>query len=437
MSTKIRVAYDISLLGNGYVSNQSRTGIFRVVEEVLRELNKRPNIQLHSLSLNKESTIWEEVSSFLYCKNEQSSLLSGFETNHYSRLNILKLYIGLVKCQKALITSSSSRNSLNYKVGRALQICGSQLARMESSVRRDTEDYDLYHGSYFSLPSRELLSNSLRVLTVYDLIPLLFPNFAIPKVRQRAADMISSIDTEKDWIICISKHTKRDFCQYTGMASNRVFVVPLAADSHFYEVKDSFYINKVIDRYGIPKSPYILSLCTLEPRKNIELLIQAFSDLVTTHSTDELNLVLVGISGWKNKQIFEAVQNNPTVRDRIFFTGYLPDQDLAPIYSGALMFVYPSLYEGFGLPPLEAMQCGTPVIVSNTSSLPEVVGDAGILIDPRSKDELCQAMWELVSDERSRKDLSQKAIARASEFTWKKSVDKTVEVYRTAISSKA
>ena len=101
------------------------------------------------------------------------------------------------------------------------------------------------------------------------------------------------------------------------------------------------------------------------------------------------------------------------------------------------MFVYPSLYEGFGLPPLEAMQCGTPVIVSNTSSLPEVVGDAGILIDPTNQDELCQAMWQLASDENLQKELSQRAIERASQFTWEESVDKTIEVYKTAVASEA
>lgn len=436
MSTKIRVAYDTSLFGACYINYQSRTGIFRAVEEVLLELNRRDDISVRSVALNQESTIWDEVSSQLYFKTERPELLAGFCNTHYSRFRLKAMYMRLVNLQRKLIRSTDSKRDLRYKAGRVLEILGSRLAKKEASISFDSSKYDVYHVSYFPLPDVNALSNVPRILTVYDLIPLLFPEFFVPRVNRRAIEIIKSINIHRDWVICISEHTKRDFCQYTGMDLARVFVTPLAAASYFYPVKDSSCINRVLDRCNIPRSPYVLSLCTLEPRKNIELLIHAFSDLIELHPAAELNLVLVGVNGWKNEPIFEAVQNNPLVRDRVFFTGYLPDEDLAPIYSGALMFVYPSLYEGFGLPPLEAMQCGTPVIVSNTSSLPEVVGDAGILIDPTNKDELHHAIWKLMNDERSQKELSQKSIARASQFTWEKSVDKTVEVYRTAVGSK-
>lgn len=435
-NANVKVAYDVSLLGAGYISHQSRTGIFRVLEEVLLELNRRSDVSVHSVALNKETTLWDDISSFMYFRDEQPNLLSAFNRTYYSRLHIDSVYSKLVNIQKRLIDSAKSRRAIRYKAGRFLQIVGSQIARREALESHSASTYDVYHGSYSPLPNTKVLNEVPRILTIYDLIPVLFPKFVIPKVHKRAIAQLNSIDIQKDWIICISEHTKRDFCQYTGMDSARVFVTPLAAASYFYPVKDSSCINKVLDRCNIPRSPYVLSLCTLEPRKNIELLIHAFSDLVELHPAAELNLVLVGVNGWKNEPIFEAVQSNPLVKDRVFFTGYLPDEDLAPIYSGALMFVYPSLYEGFGLPPLEAMQCGTPVIVSNTSSLPEVVGDAGILIDPTNKDELHHAMWKLMNDERSQKELSQRSIARASQFTWEKSVDKTVEVYRTVVGSK-
>lgn len=399
-------------------------------------LAQRDAVSVQPIALNREATLWDDISSFLYCKNEKPLLLSNFRMTHSSRYNLISLYTTLISFQKILLSLSASRKSFQYKTGRALHVLGSRLAKREASISTYLNNYDVYHGSYFPLPDTDILPGIPRILTIYDLIPVLFPKFVIPKVHKRAIAQLNSIDIKKDWVICISEHTKRDFCQYTGMDSARVFVTPLAAASYFYPVKDLSCINKVLDRCNIPRSPYVLSLCTLEPRKNIELLIHAFSDLVELHPAAELNLVLVGVNGWKNESIFEAVQNNPLVRNRVFFTGYLPDEDLAPIYSRALMFVYPSLYEGFGLPPLEAMQCGTPVIVSNTSSLPEVVGDAGILIDPTNKDELHHAMWKLINDERSQKELSQKSIARASQFTWEKSVDKTVEVYRTAVGSK-
>jgi glycosyltransferase involved in cell wall biosynthesis len=437
MSNNFRVAYDVSLLGAGYISYQSRTGIFRVVEEILLELSQRNGALISPISLNKETTIWEDISSLLYFEKEQPHLFSNFHLSYHSRLHLNKAYIALIHLQRALIHSTKSRSALRYKVGRALQICGSQIAKKEASMSPLMSDYDIYHSSYFPLPDINVLPNVQRVLTIYDLIPLLFPEFVISKIHQRAVDLMKSINIQKDWIICISEQTKQDFCEYSGMDPVRVFVTPLAAASYFYPIQDSFLIQDTLRKYKIPHKPYLLSLCTLEPRKNLNLLIHAFSDFVQAYPNNDLNLVLVGISGWKNNEIFQAVEGNSLLKNRIVFTGYVNDQDLAPIYSGALTFVYPSLYEGFGLPPLEAMQCGTPVITSNSSSLPEVVGDAGILVDPKDQSELSHAIWRLVNDSELRSHLSQKSLIRAQQFSWSKCVDKTIEVYKTAISNKS
>ena len=436
MSIKIRVAYDTSLFGACYINYQSRTGIFRVVEEILLELDRRDDISVQSIALNQESTIWDDISSQLYFEKERPELLAGFCKTHYSRLRLNATYTRLIDLQRKLVRSTSSKKDLRYKAGRTLEILGSQLAKKEASISCDSSKYDVYHVSYFPLPDVSALPNIPRILTVYDLIPLLFPKFFVPRVNQRAIDIIKSIDIHRDWVICISEHTKQDFCKYSGMDSARVFVTPLAAANYFYPAKDSQHIEKVLVKYNIPTNPYLLSLCTLEPRKNLDLLIRAFSDFIHAHPRADLNLVLVGTNGWKNDEIFQAVQNNSQIKDRIFFAGYVPDEELAPIYSGALAFVYPSLYEGFGLPPLEAMQCGTPVITSNSSSLPEVVGDAGLLINPTRQDELSDAIWRLVSDKQLQTKLSQRSIARASQFSWEKSVNQTIEVYKTAISEK-
>jgi glycosyltransferase involved in cell wall biosynthesis len=436
MKNNIRVAYDASLLGAGYISHQSRTGIFRVVEEILLEISQRDEVSINPISLNKETAIWEDISSWLYFKEEQPDLLPIFCETYHSRLHLNKLYAGLIHIQRELICSTQSRKSVRYKIGRALQICGSQLAKKESFMSPSINDYDIYHSSYFPLPDVGALSGVERVLTIYDLIPLLFPKFVISKVHQRAVNLIRSINVQKDWIICISEHTKQDFCEYSGMNPERVFVTPLAAASYFSLIKDEHRTQITLKKYKIPQKPYILSLCTLEPRKNLNLLIHAFSDFIQSYPNTDLNLVLVGIGGWKNNAIFQAVECNSLIKNRIVFTGYVPDQDLAPIYSGALTFVYPSLYEGFGLPPLEAMQCGTPVITSNSSSLPEVVGDAGILVDPKDQSELSHAIWRMVNDSEVRSHLSQKSLIRAQQFSWSKCVDQTIEVYKTAISNK-
>ena len=194
----------------------------------------------------------------------------------------------------------------------------------------------------------------------------------------------------------------------------------------------------VRERYGIPPgSPYLLSLSTLEPRKNLAHTIRSFAAIVQSNAAPGLHLVLAGGKGWLfDDIIYEIKLAGTAVRDRIILTGFVEDTDLAPLYSGATAFVFPSLYEGFGLPPLEAMQCGTPVITSNTSSLPEVVGDAGIMLDPKDQDGLCQAMLDVYNKPELRSQMSQKSLAQAAKFSWERCAEETISAYRTAISAK-
>ena len=145
---------------------------------------------------------------------------------------------------------------------------------------------------------------------------------------------------------------------------------------------------------------------------------------------------MIGTKRYKRPDIERTVKQTIKYQDRIIFTGYVLDNDLSAIYSGAVAFIFPSLYEGFGLPVLEAMQCGTPVISSNSSSLPEVVGDAGILIDPKDEDHLCQAMLDVLTDSNLRESLRKKGLERAKQFSWKKCADQTVEIYKKIIDSK-
>jgi glycosyltransferase involved in cell wall biosynthesis len=144
-------------------------------------------------------------------------------------------------------------------------------------------------------------------------------------------------------------------------------------------------------------------------------------------------LVLVGNLGWKYESIFSELTATEGLRDRIIITGYVSNEDLAALYSDALFFVFPSLYKGFGLPPLEAMQCGVPVITSNTSSLPEVVGDAGIMVNPNDADALCQAMLNIHGNPLLRAQLSSNALERSKQFSWRKSANETIKAYKTAL----
>jgi glycosyltransferase involved in cell wall biosynthesis len=180
---------------------------------------------------------------------------------------------------------------------------------------------------------------------------------------------------------------------------------------------------------------YFLSLCTLEPRKNVDRVIRCFARLLKEKQIQDVNLVLVGVKGWHFDKIFNEIESNKDIRSHIIITGFVEDKDLAALYSASLGFVYPSIYEGFGLPPLEAMQCGVPVVTSNTSSLPEVVGDAGIMVTPTDEDALCQAMLNVYQSESLRKEMSAKSLHQAARFSWEKCIQDTINGYKMAMQT--
>jgi glycosyltransferase involved in cell wall biosynthesis len=213
-------------------------------------------------------------------------------------------------------------------------------------------------------------------------------------------------------------------------------VTPLAASRElFHPCADPDRTRRALERYGIPDAPYLLALSTLKPGKNFVTTIRAFAQLVMGERLGDLRLVLVGPRGWDYSAIFDAVRETVSVRDRIHITGYVADADLAALYSGAMAFVFPSLYEGFGLPVLEAMQCGVPVVASNAGAIPEVVGDAGILVEPTDVDAFCGALLSIVQDTARRLELSAQAQARAESFTWEACAAATVGAYRIALAN--
>jgi glycosyltransferase involved in cell wall biosynthesis len=429
----MKVAYDISILGQGYVNPKARTGLFRAIESLLLALLTRNDLDLQTIALNQNGSIWENTSSELYLQNVYPQLSSHFQSCYSSHLYLNSLYTQAVRLQRSLIQFSAKKQILIYKFAQALKIPFDCLESFDIKLSFEPNSCQLYHSSYFPLPSQNLIGNIPRVLTIHDIIPILYPNFATTKVCHRFIKTIESLDREKDYIICNSEHTKIDVCNYLSINQERVFVTYFAAANHFSPITELDLISQTIKRYGISSSPYILSLCTLEPRKNLSFLIRCFSEVIDSNPSLDINLVLVGVSGWKNSDIFKSANENLKLQSRIIFTGYIPDEDLSAIYSGAIAFVYPSLYEGFGLPPLEAMQCGTPVITSNISSLPEVVGNAGITIDPTQEDDLCEALLRVVNDSTLRESLSQAGIQRATQFSWEKCAEETVNVYRAAV----
>ena len=437
---KVRVAYDVSVLAQFFNYSDSKSGIYRVYEEIMYELSRRDDIELTAVGLCGEDVLLNAIKSYLHIEDVKDRVRYNFNDSFKCDRGLTGFY------QKIFSTYLSKEFTKVPKLGlRSFYIRG--LARILYSLQVNNrlitvsrtfkpENFDVFHSPHFKLPPEDLLGGIPRVLTIYDLIPIHGTGF-VPQVSTDSFHKIlDSINIERDWIIVISEFTKHEFCEYTGMSPDRVFVIPLAASNHLHRVDDPNLIAGVRERYGIPNGDYVLSVSSLEPRRNLSHVIHCFFRLLTEHPNLDVNLVLTGRKGYLDNEIFSKAESTPALRNRIIFTDYVPDEDLSALYSGAKAFVYASLYEGFGLPPLEAMQCGVPVITSNSSALPEVVGDAGIMVEPRDADALCQALLDLLSQEDLRNRLSTKGRERAKNFSWEKAAAATAAVYKIAIENR-
>src|SRR6185436_2599261 len=230
-------------------------------------------------------------------------------------------------------------------------------------------------------------------------------------------------------ILSLSEHTRRDIIDTYGIAPHRVTAIPLAAPDHFGPVTDNRELQRVRHNYGID-GDYILSVGSIQPRKNLARLVRAYASLRDNISADKLpKLVLVGKCAWLYDETLRTLDETG-MKEAVVLTGYVPDADLPALYSGALCFVYPSYFEGFGLPPLEAMKCGAPVIVGNQTSLPEVFGDAALTVDPFDVSSIAAAIENLINDSVLRQALSVKGRKRAEMFDWRETARKTLEIYQ-------
>jgi len=433
-----KILYDITILGNNFSQIDPKTGIYRVTEELLLQLLKKDNLEITLTSLCSPDPALSSINCPLYLKDCLAASLPYEETfRSYLGLNwlyrlLFRTYFSrdFQKLPKYSLKSISVRGMLKLVEMTKLNIYD----RYQSC---DSEKYDILHSTYYKLPPREITKNLPRLLMIYDLIPIKSPNFVSEKLKHYFDGILKSIDYNTDWIVCSSEYTRQEFCEYSGMNPQRTFVTYLAADKHFYPITDPEVIQKINKRYNIPNKDYFLCLASqLHPRKNIPFLMNSFISLIREYPHLDINLVLVGTTRHRRVEIEYALRNIAEYKDRIIITGYVPDEELRAIYSGATAFIFPSLYEGFGLPILEAMQCAIPVVSSNATSLPEVVGDAGILFDPKDQDQLCQAMLNILNHETLRKELIEKGLERSKLFSWEKCANETVEIYEKIIDSK-
>ncbi len=286
-----------------------------------------------------------------------------------------------------------------------------------------TRRVDIGHGP----DSRLLNIGRTRVVTVHDVFSMISSDWADEKFRRKKADRYAQIAKRAKLIICDSQATAFDFARLFPNARDRLRVVPLGVGPEFSPRSAHDYDN-VLDRLGI-RRPYVLHVGNIASRKNLARLVDAFGQLAA--SRPQLGLVLAGRLSYGHEEVLEKIASCG-FGERVILPGYVARDDLPCLYSAAEVFVFPSLYEGFGLPALEAMACGAPVVASDRSSLPEVVGDAGLPVNPEKEVEIAGAIDKLLSDADLRSTLTEAGKKRAGEFTWERTARETLAVYREA-----
>lgn len=298
---------------------------------------------------------------------------------------------------------------------------------LRAKALRDDADH-LYHGPNFFLPPFPGRS----VATFHDLSPFTWAHCHDPKrIRYLQKGLRKTLD-RADCLITDSEFTRQELAAFSGWPVERIHAVPLASSGDFYP-RSHDLLRPILARHGLQPGAYSLYVGTIEPRKNIETLLDAYGRLPVA-VRQRWPLILSGYKGWRNESIherIEAAQREGWAR----YLGFVPSDDLPALYAGARLFAFPSLYEGFGLPVLEALSSGVPVVCSNSSSLPEVVGDAALMCDPRDVDALAANLQRALEDEAWRTTAIDAGLRHAAAFSWQRCARETIEVYRSVMNS--
>lgn len=283
---------------------------------------------------------------------------------------------------------------------------------------------DVLHSTAFTMP---LVSKLKVVVTIHDLSIFIYPQHHTEANYQFVTRNVHQAARQASFIIADSENTKREIRRFLHFPEEKIEVVYLAAGDIFNRKCSGDSLSQIKDKYKIKKG-YFLSVGSMEPRKNLGRALVAFKALIEMKKAD-YQFVITGGKGWKNEAFYNLIRKLD-IDEHLVFTGYVPEEDLPPLYQGADVFVYPSLYEGFGLPVLEAMTSGVPVITSNTTSLPEVAGDAAILVNPMEVFEIYEAMEALATKPQLREELKVKGEEQSRRFSWEKTAHQTLEIYK-------
>lgn len=298
-----------------------------------------------------------------------------------------------------------------------------QRLRLPVPVEAITGTLDAFYSPDFVLPPT--LPRTRTLLTVHDLSFLRCPDAFVSALRRYLERVVPRSVARADLVLADSEATRADLIALLGVPPEKVQVLYSGVHPRFRPVPESDEVARLRARYGLGDAPYILSVGTLQPRKNYVRLIRAFTQL-TNQPTNQL--VIAGGRGWLYEETLIEAEKHP---DRVRILGFVDEDDLPALYRNAALFAFPSLYEGFGLPVLEAMACGVPVVCSNASSLPEIAGDAALLIDPLDTDGLSAAMARALEDADLRRDMIAAGLAQAARFTWERAARQLLAAFET------
>lgn len=298
--------------------------------------------------------------------------------------------------------------------------CHHRFEREALSLELASHNLDVWHSIDFIPPRR---GGKRHVITVHDLNFLFYPQYLTAESRRYYNDQIEWAVAKADVISADSESTRQDIIEQLGVSPDKVETVLLAANPVYSTEFSRSQIEETVSKYNLPED-FLLFVGTIEPRKNIPVLIEAMNLLET-----DIPLVLVGRKGWNWEPVFETIQASGLEKKIVHLEG-IHDAELAHVYHSATLLLQPSHYEGFGLPPLEAMHCGLPVVSSNRASLPEIVGEAGVLLPPDDLSAWVETISSLLSDEARRAQMREMGYAQASKFKWEETARKTLELYQ-------